>query len=78
MKEEEREQTIRRIFRHVFSGEDGTIALAYILDDLSFFTVPTTPEEIARRSYATELLHDRLGVTDIIAITKALMITGKE
>lgn len=68
------------MFRRTFGSEDGRIALSYILDDLCYFTPPTNAEDQARRTYATRLLHERLGITDNIACTTAMLntIKGKE
>ncbi len=65
------------MFLEVFSTPKGQIVLTYILDDLFYHNRPTDAEGEARRNYATELLHDRLGITDSIAVTAALLNTTK-
>ena len=77
--EEERRDYLVGLFKRVFGSPEGQIVLTYILDDLFYFTRPTDQEGEARRNYATELLHDRLGITDSIAVTAALLKSnGKE
>jgi len=76
---ERQREELQRVFRTTFATPEGQIALAYILDDLSFLTYPRDAEMVARRNYATELLHDRLGYTDLFAFIEAMRNSqGKE
>lgn len=75
LKPEDQAAEITRLFRRTFNDPQDQIVLRYILDDLCYFTQPEGPEDVARRNYATELLHERLGITDTIAVTSALMNT---
>lgn len=75
LKPEDQAAEITRLFRRTFKDEQDQIVLRFILDDLCYFTQPENQEDVARRNYATELLHERLGITDTIAVTSALMNT---
>lgn len=53
---EEQEKELFRLYKKVFSSQEGRIVLTSILEDLRFFNPPTNDREEALRSYATHLL----------------------
>lgn len=53
---EEQEKELFRLYKKVFSTQEGKIVLTSILEDLRFFTHPISEREEALRSYATHLL----------------------
>lgn len=63
----------RKMFHRVFGTPEGSVALAQLLDDWHYGQEVSAPGDVALRNYAEFFLHERLGITDRIAITAALV-----
>jgi len=76
--QKEKEEQINRRFRKVFSSEDGKACLTIILEDLHFFDICATTEAQALKNYATVLIKHRLGISNTLEITEAILRTNNE
>lgn len=72
-KEDKQQKEIRRIFRSVFSSEDGKTALNVLLSDLRFFRPCETQDETALCEYAKLFLRKRLGIESTTELMAALV-----
>lgn len=82
--EEDQKIMMHRIFNRVFNTPDGRIVFNWILNDLHYFTPAENEYEKALVNYGKILVLDRMGITDSIAVTDAMLtsyeeeFTGKE
>lgn len=71
---DQQEEEIQKIGRTLFSSPDGAIFLSVILDDLGYTRIAESPDQEARKNYASYFLTKRLGLTtDSLAVTTALL-----
>ena len=56
---------IKPVMQRVFTSQDGQRLLRYLLYDWSFFSLCTTPEQIAMRNYAAKFLNELGNVFDV-------------
>lgn len=75
---EEQRKALQAMFRKVFSTPEGRVVLNTILNDLRYFTKAEYESEYVLSDYAKTLLHDRLGITDTMAVTDCLINVTKE
>ena len=66
------EKELRRMYRTVFSSEEGKIVLATLLEELCFFRECKTEEEQTLNNFAKHLIQGRLGIVDNLEIIKKL------
>jgi len=76
--EKEKQEVLSRRFRKVFSTEDGKACLTVILEDLHFFDICATTDAQALKNYATFLIKNRLGISNTLDITEAILTTMNE
>ena len=72
----EAEKEVKRLFSRVLGTDEGKIVLTMILEDLYYFDVAATPEQVALKNYATMLLR-KLGDLDNYGATSALLAAIK-
>jgi hypothetical protein len=73
--EEEQIAALREYFQRVFTTEDGRIVLNALLADLFFFQDATTDAQKALSEYAKYFIRERLGITNTLEITDAMVKT---
>lgn len=56
---------IKPVIRRIFTSDDGKKLLRYMLFDLGFFSICTTPEEQATRNWAAKFLNELGNVFDV-------------
>ena len=56
---------IKPAMQRIFTSHDGRLLLRYLLYDWHFFSLCTTPEEIAMRNYAAKFLNELGNVFDV-------------
>lgn len=62
--EDEQNEQLKRIFREVFSTENGRIVLTVLLEDMYYFKPCNDDEARALNNYAKALISQRLGIND--------------
>lgn len=77
-KPEEQRKALQQMFRKVFSTPEGKVVLNTILNDLRYFSKAEYESEYILSDYAKTLLHDRLGITDTMAVTDCFISVIKE
>lgn len=70
---EEQIKELQKMFRDVFSGENGKIVLTVILEDLYYFAECRNAEDRALNNYAKTLVSKRLGIASSLDITKGIL-----
>jgi hypothetical protein len=70
-------QELDKLFRQVFSTQEGRIVLAEILKNLFYFDIPENKDNEVLRNYAT-LLVRRIMSHDEDALVNALLSVKKE
>ena len=68
---------IKPVLQRIFTGEDGKLLLRYLLFDWNFFSLCTTPEQVAMRNYAAKFLNELGNVFDV-EVSAEVTITNKE
>ena len=61
---------IQQMHRRVFGTEEGRQVLTMLLEDLYYFDVATTPEQVALKNYATSILR-KFGAVDHFDVANA-------
>lgn len=59
----EARRELERTYRRVFRSKDGRVVFRSMLEDLCYFDEANTPDEQARKNYASLLIY-RLGLRD--------------
>lgn len=72
-KPEEQAEALRKVFKRVFTTEDGRIVLNAILNDLYYFDKVRTEAESALNNYAKFLVGERLGAGKTLSITDSIL-----
>jgi hypothetical protein len=67
---------IKPVLQRVFTGQDGSRLLRYLLFDWGFFSLCQTPEQQAMRNYAAKFLNELGNVFDI-EISAEIQVTEK-
>lgn len=75
---EKQQKELTRMYRTVFSSEEGQIVLATILEDLHFYTPCHSDDERALNNYAKHLISNRLGIANSFDKTESLLNCGLE
>lgn len=72
----EQDKEITRLFRSVFSTEDGRIVLNQLLIDLRYYSECVSDSDIALNNYAKFMINQRLKINNIKDRTDALIDAG--
>jgi len=71
--EAEQKKQLQRIFREVFSTEQGKIVFNVLLEDMRLFTLCATEQDKALCEYAKFMISERMGINDIPFITNQML-----
>ncbi len=77
-KPEEQKKALQRIFRHVFTTDEGKFVLNVLLSDLRYFRQAENESDHVLCDYAKQLLRERLGIENTEVITASLIDAIKE
>ena len=70
---EEKDLAMVRLWRKVFSDEDGRTVLRQLLTDLCFFEECKTNDDVVRNNYAKFVIKKRLMIDNKKRITEAIL-----
>jgi hypothetical protein len=71
--EDEQKKQLQRIFREVFSTEQGKIVFNILLDDMRFFKLCDTEQDKSLNEYAKFMISERMGINNIPFITNNML-----